>query len=439
MGIGCSKHNSEDQSPNAAVNTPQDPTASVKSIRVLCAESTTAKHLDALALDYKSKTGVSVDFVTVPANDLMSHVEKDVWGKRSAEFDLVAIDRSRIGYAVTDGHVLDITDWAQSGVPWSLIPAPIKVYFCQYQAHIYGFPLSPDALALVYRKDLFSNGAEQTAYSGKFGRKLSPPTSWPELLDTARFFTRPSKGQFGAALFYKGGDDGSITSGFTPLLWSTGNDYRDDMKGTVYGFVNSPGSIDALKLYAVDLKACCPPGAENFGAEEALKAFSDGKAAMAMCWISDYAKLTDKAVNRYASDTGIITLPKGAAGLAASLRGDLLAVSVYSKKQDAAKGFVKWFANTAQQMRWAGMNELSANSQAIKATLKSTPSPALEVFGASAPYLKDFYNEPERPILLDVVQTDWHNVADGAMTPKVAMDDIAVKHTTILKHAGTLK
>src|SRR5438477_996411 len=62
---------------------------------------------------------------------------------------------------------------------------PTTVAAGAFQGKQYALPVDPNVQLLVYRKDLFAE------------RGLKPPTTWDELLSTAKAFQDPAKQQYG--------------------------------------------------------------------------------------------------------------------------------------------------------------------------------------------------------------------------------------------------
>ena len=105
--------------------------------------------------------------------------------------------------------------------------------------------MTPNGLA--YRKDLFEDPDEMAAFKAKYGYDLAVPKTWAELLDIAKFFTRPDEGLYGVAI-YTQKDYDAITMGFENVMLGFGGDWSDENYNPE-GVINSPEAIAALEYY----------------------------------------------------------------------------------------------------------------------------------------------------------------------------------------------
>jgi len=419
---------------NTAGGTPA-PAADKGKITIAWAQWDPSNYLQTLSKDFTKETGIAVDVQQIPWPDYQNKIQTGVWTGHSDAYDIIVGDSQWLGRGATEGHYVDLTDWAKTNVPWDQISPSAKQFYCEYEGKTWAVPCEADAIGFAYRKDLFEDPKEMAAFKAKYKRDLAPPKTWDEFKDVAEFFTRPSgdKPLYGCAIFYAGpGSYDGITMGFMQVLWAFGGDLHD-ASGKVQGVINSPASVKALDFYTKTLKAYVPPGSENYYFNECLEAFRNGKVAMTMDWFTFFPALVDKAKNTYADKTGFFVVPKGPAGEFVSLGGQGASISAYSKHQDEAKQFLAWFSKQENQAKWAKLGGLTSNQEVLKTDDFKKATPYNETFAESAPYLKDFYNNPKYAELLDVTLSDWNGAVTGSKTAQAAMDDIAQKHTQILK------
>jgi multiple sugar transport system substrate-binding protein len=237
---------------------------------------------------------------------------------------------------------------------------------------------------------------------------------------------------YGCALFFSKEYDGA-TMGFDQVLWSYGGNLSEN--GKANGVINGPKAVEALTFYA-GLKKFAPPGAENYYFSECLRDFQEGKVAMAESWFAFFPDLTNKEKNKFADQTGYFMVPKGPAGQFVSLGGQGISVSAYSKNQDNAKKFIKWFSTEETQKKWVALGGLTANKKVAATDEFKNATPYNAVFAQSVPYLKDFYNTPEYSELLTVSQREINEAVAGTKPPKAALDAIAAEHQKTLDEAA---
>lgn len=414
--------------------------AAEKSITIAWAQWKPSDYLEELSKDFTKETGIKVIVKQIEWPNYQQKIQTEVWGGKSADYDLIVGDSQWLGRGATEGHYVDLTDWSKTNVPWAEISEKAKKFYCDYDGKTYAVPCEADAIGFAYRKDLFEDPAEKTAFQAKYKYDLAPPKTWQQFRDIAEFFTRPEKKLYGAALFYAGGGayDG-ITMGFDEVLWCFGGELADPKTNVVQGVMNSPASVKALEFYTKELKKFTPPGSENFYFDQTLTAFKTGQVAMAEDWYTFFPGLTDATANPLAAKTGFFVSPAGEKGHFISLGGQGLSISSYSKHQDDAKTFLAWFSKKENQAKWAKLGGLTSDTAVLATDDFRNAAPFNPAFAESAPLLKDFYNVPKYAELLEATQTHWNACVTGTETPQVAMDKITEKHTQILKDSGMIK
>jgi multiple sugar transport system substrate-binding protein len=380
-----------------------------KKLVIAWAQWDPAVQLETLCKDYTTETGTEVQVLQIPWGQFEDKV-KLAWTNKSAEYDMIVGDSQWLGTAATNGHYVDLTDWAKDNVTLDDIePASLKNYG-EYEGKMWALPCMSDALGFAYRKDMFEDKANMTAFKAKYGHDLAPPKTWAEFQHVAEFFTHADKKQYGAALFYSKLYDGA-TMGFEPVLWSYGGDWNN---------LESPEAQKALEYY-VGLKKFCPPNAETFYFDESLRAYQQGQVAMAECWFAFFPGLTDKTKNPHADNTGYFVVPAGPKGQFVSLGGQGISISSYSAQQDESKKFIAWLEKEETQAKWVALGGLTSNKKVASTDAFKAATPYNETFAKSSPFLKDFDNSPNYSRLMQITQTQINDAVAGGVTPAEAL------------------
>ena len=420
---GADKNGTAVTSPAPGSTPGEDVYEGDKKLVIAWAEWEPAKQLEILTKDFTKETGIAVQVQQFPWSDFENKV-KLAWSAQDPTYDMIVGDSQWLGKGATQQHYMELTDWAKQNIPVAdIAPAALNNYgeYPQGSSKLYAIPCMSDALVFAYRKDLFENAANKSAFKTKHGRELAPPKTWDEFKQAAEFFTKPASGQYGCAVFYSKEYDGA-TMGFDPVLWAYGAQLSDGKK--VEGVINSPQAVEALTYYA-SLKPFTPPGSENYYFSECLRDFGEGKVAMAESWFAFCPDLTKPEKNKFVKDTGYFMVPAGRAGRFVSLGGQGLSLSAYSKHQNDAKKFMAWFSKEDTQKKWVALGGLTANNKVAATPEFKKATPYNVVFSESVPYLKDFYNTPNYSELLTVSQKELNQALSGAQTPKAALDTIA--------------
>jgi multiple sugar transport system substrate-binding protein len=354
---------------------------------------------------------------------------------------MVVGDSQWLGQGATQGHYLDLTDFMVSnGIDKSVTEATLK-YYGEYPAgsgKYWAFPTEGDADGWAYRKDLFENPDEQAAFKAEYGYDLAVPTDYKQLMDIAKFFTRPDQGLYGVAI-YTQKDYDAITMGVENAMFPWGPVWQD-ADNNVQGVVNSQEAIDALQYYK-DLYDCCQvPGLSNAFFTETNDAFIGGKAVMAMNYFAFLPALANPGTSPFAAGTGFFPNPAGPTGQrGAALGGQGMSVIAYisPERQEAAKAFIKWFAQEDTQAQWASLGGYTCNANVLKTDTFKNAAPFNPAFAETMTFVKDFWNIPIYSQLLEVTQREFSKfVVEGTGTAKETMDTIAAEHEQVLKDNG---
>ncbi|MHB1639632.1 MAG: extracellular solute-binding protein [Candidatus Dormibacteria bacterium] len=88
---------------------------------------------------------------------------------------------------------------------------------------VFGLPYHDGPLLVLYRGDLYEDPVEQLGFAKRYGYGLRAPSSWPEYLDQARWFTRPEEGLYGTILAGFPDAHNNVYD-FLTQLWSRGGE-----------------------------------------------------------------------------------------------------------------------------------------------------------------------------------------------------------------------
>lgn len=204
-------------------------------------------------------------------------------------------------------------------------------------------PWFTDAGLLYYRKDLL----------GKYQAKV--PETWQALAATARKI-QDGERQAGNDKMWGYVWQGRAYEGLTcnALEWVASHDGGTIVDASGRVTINNAGAIAALDNAAGWVGTITPQGVLNYTEEEARGIFQSGNAVFMRNWPYAWA-LANSAGSPVNGKVGIAALPKGAPNgrHTATLGGYQLAVSRYSRNQDAATDLVLYLTGAAEQKRRA--------------------------------------------------------------------------------------
>jgi len=428
---------------SGAENNKKTKTAGITELNIIWGEWAPADYLRQIGALYETQTGIKVNIIQRPwttySNDFFSGMEA-----HSTTWDMVVGDSQWLGQSTTQGYYVDLTDFlVGEGIQESVTPATLA-YYSEYPAgsgKYFAFPTEGDAMGWAYRKDLFENENEKSAFLSQYGYPLAVPSTFRQLKDIATFFTRPADSLYGVALFTQKDYD-AMTMGFENMLFSWGARWQSQATNEVFTVINSPKAIEAAQFYRDLYSICQAPGLTNAANVETNNAFTTGKAAMCMNYFGFFADLVNPLTNPLAQNTGFFANPEGPYGDQHSALGGqgISIVSFISlERQQAAKDFIQWFANEERQATWAEFGGFTCNKNVLASDAFLTATPYNTALAHSMEFVMDFWNIPEYELMLDVTQDELYGyIVEGIGTAQSAMDSIAARHNEILEEYGHL-
>src|SRR3954451_2466356 len=166
-----------------------------------------AKALEELGKEYtKTRPNVTVKVNVVP-NPQWHDAIFTQFAARKTNFDMPILDSQHIGEAVTNGSILDLTDFVKENIDTSAYDPYLLAAYGQYpqaetgqrdeNAKMYGLPLLGDTWAMIYRKDLMGD---------------TPPATWDEMIATAKKIQADNPCVSGLAFHQANGSDAAAVT-----------------------------------------------------------------------------------------------------------------------------------------------------------------------------------------------------------------------------------
>ncbi|HEC23014.1 MAG TPA: extracellular solute-binding protein [Chloroflexi bacterium] len=415
----------------------------VTELNILWAQWDPADYLQQIGNMYEEETGIKVNIIQEPWGTFGDRFFAEMAAGGDA-WDMVIGDSQWLGQGATQGHYVELTDFlVGEGIADTVTEATLT-YYGEYptgSGRYWAFPTEGDADGWAYRRDLFEDPDEMAAFEEEYGYPLAVPETYDQLMDIAEFFTRPDEGLYGVAI-YTQKDYDAITMGVENTMFSWGADWKDE-NNNVLGVVNSDRSIEAVQFYR-DLYECCQvPGLSNAFFSETNDALISGQAVMIMNYFAFFPALANPSINPYADVTGYFVNPAGPYGdQHAALGGQGMSIISYisPERQEAAKDFIRWFAQEEIQAEWARLGGYTCNKNVLQTEEFLNATPFNPAFAETMNIVKDFWNVPVYGELLEVTQRELHQfVVEGVGTAEEAMNNIAEEHDRILREAGLIE
>jgi len=289
--------------------------------------------------EYQKTSGDTVNIVAMPSSTTDQFGQYKLWlAAGSSDVDVYQTDV--IWAPQLADQFVDLTAAAKD-VTKDFFPSIIESQTAN--GKLVAIPFFTDAPALYYRKDLLEK------------YKLSVPKTWEEMAKDAKVIQDGERAA-GNKDFWGYVFQGNAYEGLTcdALEWvkSYGGGQIVEPDGTIS--INNEKAAAAITEAASWVNTISPPGVLSYGEEESRGVWQLGNAAFMRNWPYAYS-LGNAADSPIKGKFDVSTLPVGAEGdsPASTLGGWNLAVSKYSKNQDAAIKLVLYLSSAEVQKKRA--------------------------------------------------------------------------------------
>ncbi|MFM7334981.1 MAG: ABC transporter substrate-binding protein [Tabrizicola sp.] len=292
-----------------------------------------------LVKPWEEATGNTVTLVPMPASTTDQFGQYRLWLAAGAtDIDLYQTDV--IWAPQLADHFVDLTEAAKDLAPTHF---PSIIESQTVNGKLVALPIFTDAPALYYRTDLLE----------KHGK--TPPKTWAELAETAKFIQDAERAEGAADLWgfvWQGNAYEGLTCNALEWVKSFGGGQIVEPDGSIS--INNENAAAALEAAKSWVGTISPDGVLAYQEEEARGVWQTGNAVFMRNWPYAYGlgNGDDSAVK---GKFGVTTLPVGKEGdtSAATLGGWNVAVSKYSTKQDAAISLALYLAGPEAQKQRA--------------------------------------------------------------------------------------
>jgi len=293
------------------------------------------------------KTGCQLELEAVPLE--LHPLYKAILngeGLKGGTWDVSLINTDWIAEAFATNSVEDLTPYIQNNPPsdypngWS----KSLLYKQQFNNKTIGLPFHDGPECLIYRKDLFESEHEGTAFFEQYGKPLSIPKTWDDLIQVAEFFNRPDQDLYGTT-FAAYPDGHNTVFDFCLQLWTRNGELFDNEKRIK---LNSNAAIEGMEFYRKALKNtnAIHPESRNFDSVKSGMAFANGNLAMMVNWFGFASMCEFLEDSKVKGKVDIANVPAGPNGEGTSLNAYwMYVIGSGSKHKDLAYEFIKFAVN----------------------------------------------------------------------------------------------
>lgn len=325
--------NSTNTTSNTAGSTASSSTSGT-TLNVAVVNNPDMKIMEKLAPTFTKQTGIKVNFVTLPENQLRTKVTQDV-ATGAGKFDVVMVSNYSTPFWAKDKWLAPLTPRfnqmstsAKSQYDLSDILKPIRSSLSE-KGQLYALPFYGESSMIYYRKDLFKNA----------GLKMPAHPTWDQIAKYAKKLNDPSNGVAGILLRGEQGWGESLAPLDTVINTFGGEWFNNKWQAQL----NSKATSKAIHFYVNLLKNDGEPGSTSSGFTELETDMANGKGAMWYDSTVAAGYLSDPSKSKEAKNIGFAPAPvektkNGSHWLYAWALG----IEGASKHKSAAFKFITW-------------------------------------------------------------------------------------------------
>jgi len=301
------------------------------------------------------KTGIKLAVETYGFSVLLQRLDLEL-STASGVYDIVQMVQILIGRTITAGWATDLMPFVRRD-KFNLadfVPGTIKPF--SQGDRLYALPWLPDAMAMVYRKDLFDR-----AGVSKF------PATFDELMAIApRIHTRET------AFFLCENNWHWIWPLF---LQSYGGNFFANPPDDLTPTFNTSEAIQSAEFLVELITKYGLPNAVNLDIPGSQAAFQQGKAATYLAGLGILGAAVDRSKSLVADRVAFAHVPRGPVGSFPQLAMHGYMIPAASKQKDAAWEVIKWL--TSNEVETAMVKEIGKVAQSRYSILRD---PALKQY-----------------------------------------------------------
>lgn len=378
----------------------------------------------------KQRFGIDIKVVGVDVNDMYKKQLLELSSGTGA-FDVYQYNPAWLGdYAPFLQPMDDLM--SKYPVDWNDILSGFRTWHSTFGGKIYGLVMDGDVLLTYYRKDLFDDAKNKTAFRQQFGYDLTPPQTWQQLADVAKFFRKPDQNFYGYADQLKRG-----RSFYWYLLryfsYCGPNAQLFDPQ-TMKPRINDACAVQALQEMK-DLVALQPPGVLNWEWDELYNAFMKGRLAVAIHWPDEGKRVPELQKDVPGAAMGFAVVPGSKKGNAIVRRstaagGWLLGIAKASKNVEAAWQVVRFYESKDESLKLVtdpdtGQDLFRTSHFNAPQVVNAWPKDYLTAYKQSIDILYPELRIPSSFEYTDLLDRQLQLVFAGQAAPKAALDAVA--------------
>ena len=358
-----------------------------------------------IAPDYTAQTGVEVEFVEMPHDNMHERFLQEAISQTGA-IDIFNTDQPWVSEFASNGYLTDLTGKLTEEEAADFYPAALEA--SSYNGALYSIPYFIHTPVVFYRTDLFEAAG------------LSVPTTWEEYEACAKALTDEATGVYGTIVEAK--QAGEPVTHLVDWLYQAGADIVDINNNVL---INSDATKKVfnylLKLMYEDKSVM--PGSVGYDCTDVHTLFMQGKVAMVKNWPYMFAMASDPEQSVVSDKFAVAVQPAGENQQTAVWTWGF-SISASSTHQQEAWDFIHW-ATSAEQLAKLGIANMNpvprvSSLEMVKAdtSLSQFVIDSIDVMTQANSYGRNATENPSFP----AIQTQLGVTLSQIMTQQLDVD-----------------
>ncbi|SES12656.1 multiple sugar transport system substrate-binding protein [Gracilibacillus ureilyticus] len=331
MTIATACGNSSSEEANASNTDSQEATKLTFAAR----EGEMADAIKAVVPKYEEETGVEVEVVSMPFDQLKESVVLDIRNNGGA-YDLTMIDDPYMPEFGEGDLLVKLDEYFPNGLDEDFLTQAVNLGKHPYESgELIALPLFGNVQLFYYRTDLLEK------------HNLDVPATWDDVVNIAETVVENEDNIYGYAV--RGQRGNPIVSDYMPLFWAYGGTVLDENNQPQ---VNSEAGIKAMETY-LKLKGLSPKGVESFNTDQIATSLTQGQVAMVIAWPSWVSQVDNEESSKVVGKVDLSAVPSQVSDSSAMIGNWMLGIPKSSQNVEPAVEFMKWITSPEIQKEMA--------------------------------------------------------------------------------------
>ena len=381
--------------------------------------------LQKLAGDFEAKTGIKANIDVVGQDVFENRITLSFTGG-TGDIDVVHTPVIQVQRWVAADWLKPITTEVDAmPVKGDIMAGPLDAY--RIRGEQWAVPFMAATGLMTYREDVLNAAG------------LDVPQTWEEMIEIAPQLMDGDQ----TAIALRAVPGQGFNMFIFPMIMRAygGKFFEDYVGGDLTPAINSPETLEALRVYIRLINEFAPQGAGNFNFAEVNAAAQNGQIVFAVEGTGVVAQIVDPGKNQHAKNTGLALPPGGPAGRSPAIA--VHGLGIPASAPDAAKSakFIEWavspevMAKIALSEPFANFTTVSvAENAEVIAKYESVHPDFLQVQADALNLAIGHYRPllPEWPALGAAIGENINAAVNGLMSPEDALEAAELEMADIL-------